>query len=34
MQGSIYPPRLTHVPEDPAQVGIEYTYGQLYKYIY
>jgi hypothetical protein len=24
--------RNNHIPEDPAQVGIEYTYGQLYMY--
>jgi hypothetical protein len=26
--------RNSHIPEDSAQVGIEYTYGQLYKYMY
>jgi hypothetical protein len=24
--------RNSHIPEDPAQVGTEYTYGQLYMY--
>jgi hypothetical protein len=24
--------RNSHIPEDPAQVGTEYTYGQLYTY--